>query len=53
MLRIRDLHAGYGLSQALAGVDLDVPDGKLVAILGRNGMGKTTLCRSRSPRARS
>ena len=46
MLRIRDLHAGYGLSQAVAGVDLDVPDGKLVAILGRNGMGKTTLCRS-------
>jgi branched-chain amino acid transport system ATP-binding protein len=46
MLRIRDLQAGYGLSQALAGVDLEVPDGKLVAILGRNGMGKTTLCRS-------
>ena len=46
MLRISDLHAGYGLSQALTGVDLEVPDGKLVAILGRNGMGKTTLCRS-------
>ncbi|MFL5837548.1 MAG: ABC transporter ATP-binding protein [Solirubrobacteraceae bacterium] len=46
MLRIRDLKAGYGLSQALAGIDLAVPDGALVAILGRNGMGKTTLCRS-------
>jgi branched-chain amino acid transport system ATP-binding protein len=46
VLRISDLQAGYGLSQALAGVDLEVPDGKLVAILGRNGMGKTTLCRS-------
>jgi branched-chain amino acid transport system ATP-binding protein len=46
VLRIRDLKAGYGLSQALAGIDLAVPDGALVAILGRNGMGKTTLCRS-------
>jgi branched-chain amino acid transport system ATP-binding protein len=46
VLRIRDLKAGYGLSQALGGIDLEVPDGALVAILGRNGMGKTTLCRS-------
>ena len=46
MLRIEALKAGYGTSQALGGVDLEVPQGKLVAILGRNGMGKTSLCRS-------
>jgi branched-chain amino acid transport system ATP-binding protein len=46
VLAIRDLRAGYGLSEVLSGVSLDVPDGALVAVLGRNGMGKTTLCRS-------
>ena len=46
MLQVEGLRAGYGTSQALAGVELEVPDGKLVAILGRNGMGKTSLCRS-------
>jgi branched-chain amino acid transport system ATP-binding protein len=46
MLEIRDLRAGYGLSEVLDGVDLDVPDGTFAAVLGRNGMGKTTLCRS-------
>lgn len=46
MLSVRDLESGYGLAQALHGVSLDVADGALVAVLGRNGMGKTTLCRS-------
>jgi branched-chain amino acid transport system ATP-binding protein len=46
MLEVRDLRAGYGLSRVLDGVDLDVPDGTFVAVLGRNGMGKTTLCRA-------
>jgi branched-chain amino acid transport system ATP-binding protein len=46
MLAISDLHSGYGLSEVLRGVTLEVPDGKLVALLGRNGMGKTSLCRS-------
>jgi branched-chain amino acid transport system ATP-binding protein len=46
MLTISDLHSGYGLSEVLNGVTLEVPDGKLVALLGRNGMGKTSLCRS-------
>jgi branched-chain amino acid transport system ATP-binding protein len=46
VLTTEGLRAGYGLSQALDGIDLEVPDGELVAILGRNGMGKTSLCRS-------
>jgi branched-chain amino acid transport system ATP-binding protein len=46
MLTIEGLRAGYGQSQALGGIDLEVPPGTLVAILGRNGMGKTSLCRS-------
>jgi len=46
MLEVRDLCAGYGLSTVLDGVHLDVPDGTFVAVLGRNGMGKTTLCRA-------
>jgi branched-chain amino acid transport system ATP-binding protein len=46
MLEVRELHAGYGLSQVLEGIDLEVPDGTFVAVLGRNGMGKTTLCRA-------
>jgi branched-chain amino acid transport system ATP-binding protein len=46
MLEVSDLHAGYGLSTVLDGVDLEVPDGAFVAVLGRNGMGKTTLCRA-------
>jgi branched-chain amino acid transport system ATP-binding protein len=46
MLEVRDLRAGYGLSTVLDGVDLEVPDGAFVAVLGRNGMGKTTLCRA-------
>ena len=46
MLTITDLYSGYGLSEVLNGVTLEVPDGQLVALLGRNGMGKTSLCRS-------
>jgi branched-chain amino acid transport system ATP-binding protein len=46
MLDVRDLRAGYGLSEVLDGVDLEVPDGTFAAVLGRNGMGKTTLCRA-------
>ena len=46
MLETRDLHSYYGEAHVLAGVSLEVPAGRVVALLGRNGMGKTTLIRS-------
>jgi branched-chain amino acid transport system ATP-binding protein len=46
MLNVADLHTYYGDSHVLQGVDLQVPDAAVVAVLGRNGVGKTTLCRS-------
>jgi len=46
MLRIRDLHAGYGATPILFGVSLEVREGEAVALLGRNGMGKTTLVKA-------
>src|SRR5215207_4567923 len=46
MLEIRDLHSFYGDAHILHGVDMDVPDSSVVALLGRNGMGKTTVIRS-------
>lgn len=46
MLKVDSLTSSYGLARVLNGVSLDVPDGSVVVILGRNGMGKTSLCRS-------
>src|SRR5438128_1277001 len=46
LLAVRALSAGYGRSQVLFGVDLDVREGEIVGLLGRNGMGKTTLVRT-------
>jgi branched-chain amino acid transport system ATP-binding protein len=46
MLTIRDLHAGYGATPILFGVSLQVGSGEAVALLGRNGMGKTTLVKT-------
>ncbi len=46
LLDIQDLKTFYGKSQALFGVDLSVEEGEAVALMGRNGMGKTTTIRS-------
>ena len=46
VLAVADLHTYYGDSHVLQGVSLGVAPGEIVALLGRNGMGKTTLIRS-------
>ena len=46
MLKIKDLRVSYGGIRALRGVDLEVPDGKIVTLIGANGAGKSTLLRT-------
>jgi branched-chain amino acid transport system ATP-binding protein len=46
LLEVRGLTASYGASQALFGIDLSVEDGQFVTLIGRNGMGKSTIVRS-------
>src|SRR5712672_2784631 len=46
MLNVQDIHTYYGDSHVLQGVSLQVARGSVAALLGRNGVGKTTLCRS-------
>ena len=46
LLSVRDIHTYYGDSYVLQGLSLELGEGRIVAILGRNGMGKTTLIRS-------
>jgi len=46
MLEVRNLTAGYGALRVLRGIDLSVPRGKLVALLGGNGAGKTTTMKT-------
>jgi branched-chain amino acid transport system ATP-binding protein len=46
LLSVRDLHAWYGESHILHGVDFDVRPGEVVTLLGRNGAGKTTTLKS-------
>jgi urea transport system ATP-binding protein len=46
MFEIRDLHAYYGSSHTLHGIDLSIQKGEIFCLLGRNGVGKTTLLRS-------
>ncbi|MCW3476814.1 ABC transporter ATP-binding protein [Limobrevibacterium gyesilva] len=48
LLAVRALTAGYGPFQVLHGIDLDVAAGEIVAVLGANGVGKTTLNRTLS-----
>lgn len=46
MLDVRDLHAGYGASQVLQGIDLSVGAGEVVSLLGRNGSGRSTTLKA-------
>jgi branched-chain amino acid transport system ATP-binding protein len=46
MLDVEGLHAAYGASRVLFGIDLKVAEGEVIALVGRNGMGKTTIVKS-------
>ncbi|MGM0584644.1 MAG: ABC transporter ATP-binding protein [Pseudomonadota bacterium] len=46
MLEVRDLHAYYGKSHILQGVNMHVEPGEIVALLGRNGAGRSTTCKA-------
>jgi len=46
MLKVEGVDLHYGAAQALRGVSLEVPTGEITAVLGRNGVGKTTLLRA-------
>ena len=46
MLEVKDLHAYYGQSHILQGVNLKVEKGEIVSLLGRNGVGRSTTCKT-------
>ncbi len=46
MLTVSDLHAYYGKSHILQGVELRVEEGEIVSLLGRNGVGRSTVCKA-------
>jgi len=46
LLEIKDLHAFYGKSHVLHGVDLVVNQGEIVSLLGRNGVGRSTTVKA-------
>lgn len=46
MLAIRNMSACYGESRVIRSLDLDVPDNKVVCLIGRNGVGKSTTLKS-------
>lgn len=45
-LEVKNIHTSYGLSQVLFGISFEVEPGQVVALIGRNGVGKTTTMRS-------
>ena len=46
LLRLENVHAGYGPVKALRGISLDVPEGAMVTLLGANGAGKSTTLKA-------
>ena len=46
LLELADVHGGYGETEVLSGVTMDVEEGEVVTLVGRNGVGKTTTLRS-------
>ena len=46
MLELKDVHAHYGLSHVLQGIDLRVGKGEIIGLFGRNGVGKTTVIKT-------
>ena len=46
MLKVQDLHAFYGKSHILRGVSMEIKRGEIVSLLGRNGVGRSTLCKA-------
>ena len=53
LLKVENLSASYGSSQALSGVDLSVSEGQVTALMGRNGMGKSTTVKAICPMTNS
>ena len=46
MLEVKDLHAYYGKSHILQGVDMHIDGGEVVSLLGRNGVGRSTTVKA-------
>ena len=46
LLELKDVHAAYGLTKVLNGINLQVREGSLITVVGPNGAGKTTMLRT-------